>query len=223
MYAPRTMALPAMLQSQQKCMTSPLADRQTVSIQYQFVGKQLSPPRIRTRSLKHRFHQSRWSDQFGVYYSRSVTYFQNEENKARKPHDDQNIVSNRHEVLLAWKFLRFGIYWTRHYQYSCIPLSINVFPIIDCAANLYGSLRRAPIVEIQKTFGSGVLHPFARDSRGFSLLHVRRSYSNCLRNANYLCSGLRTSTAPMSFVSSCNMDWSPICLHTASRLFYKRL
>ncbi|KAH4004438.1 hypothetical protein HBI56_178990 [Parastagonospora nodorum] len=170
-----TMVLPAMLQNQQKCMTSPLADRQAVSIQYQSVGKQLSSPRIRTRSLKRQFQQSWWSAQIGVYHRRSVTYFQNEENKARKPHHEQNFVSKSQEVILAWKLLKFGIRWTRH-QYSYIPSSINVFPIVDCDVQFYGLLDRATIVEIQQTFTSGRLHPFTRNSLGFSLLHMAAGY-----------------------------------------------
>ncbi|KAH4055374.1 hypothetical protein HBH98_056120 [Parastagonospora nodorum] len=166
-----TMVLPAI----QKCMTSPLAGRQTVSIQYQSVGKQLSSPRIRTRQLKRQFQQSWWPAQIGVYHRRSVTYFQNEENKARKPHHDENVVSNSHEVILAWKFLKFGIHWTKQQEYSYIPSSINVFPIVDCDMQFYGLLNRATIVEIQQTFTSGRLHPFTRNSFGGSLLHMAAS------------------------------------------------
>jgi hypothetical protein len=206
MCAPRTMVLPAMLQNQQKCMTSPLADRQAVSIQYQSVGKQLSSPRIRTRRLKRQFQQSWWSAKIGVYHRLSVTYFQDEENKARKPHHDQNVVSNSHEVILAWRFLKLGIHWTRQHQYSYIPSSINVFPIVDCSMQFYELFRRATIVEIQQTFTSGKLHPFTRTSAGFSLLHVRRSCLNRSKPANCLCRWLRAGTEPMSSSSSCNMD-----------------
>jgi len=204
------MALPTMLQNQQKCMTSPLADRKAVSIQYQSVEKQLPPPRILTKPLKRRSQQSWWPAQIGVYHRRSATYFQNEENKTRKLHHDQNVVSYSHDVILVWKFLKFGIHWTKQPQHSYIPSSVNVFPIVDCASGFTALLLRAPIVEIQKTFASGKLHPFTRTSRGYSLLHVRRSFSNCLKPANCLCSWLRASIEPTSFVSSCNMGWSPI-------------
>jgi hypothetical protein len=123
--------------------------------------------------LKSQHWESRWLQPLGIRYRGSMQYLRHEHNEALGPrYEEDDIVHESQEVLLTWSVLKVGIHWTKRYPKSQISWSLSTFPIVAFFGKTWELLRTASIIEIQRTFASGCLHPFTRDKDGHSLLHV---------------------------------------------------
>jgi hypothetical protein len=86
---------------------------------------------------------------------------------------------------LIWRYVSFGLQWTRQNPYGSIAFSLRVYPVVDSFSRpIYDCLWNGSVYEIQQMISSGTLHPFTRDSGGESLLHVRCLIERSLHNAD---------------------------------------
>lgn len=168
------------MQNQQTCMTS-WAQPCPQPISKQPAAMDLSPSSSRGLSrLKRRAWTTFSLPRFGIHHQSSVQCLLLEgRNKHNSRINTDDVISQRHEVLVAWTHLKFGLAWNHRYPYGSIATSLSVYPVIksflelDC--NLFEMFRHANICEVQQLFSANVLHPHTRDEYGNSLLHVRKS------------------------------------------------
>jgi hypothetical protein len=80
----------------------------------------------------------------------------------------------REETIYAWEINRlgFGIRLTRIRPYGSILPSLTTYPISKFNRQHAHLIGEGSISEIQQAFHSGMMHPFARDCEGHTLLHV---------------------------------------------------
>jgi hypothetical protein len=89
-----------------------------------------------------------------------------------KQSKDSDIV--REEIIYVWETNRFGfgIRLTRIRPYRSIMPSLTTYPIVSFYLHHFSLFSRGNISEIQQAFHSGMMHPFARDRLGRTLLHI---------------------------------------------------
>jgi hypothetical protein len=84
-----------------------------------------------------------------------------------------------HEYFLALPFVRYGILMSQQSRFGPIFPALRVYHIVDDIDKVLDSLRaRIDIcsdASLQTAIESGLLHPFTRDRRHRSLLHVSTS------------------------------------------------
>lgn len=77
---------------------------------------------------------------------------------------------------LSWQLLGYGIRWSQRYPYGNILPALRIFPLVP-DLNLYENfICHGTIHDIQQGFRSGVIHPFSKDMKGFTFLHVRCTF-----------------------------------------------
>jgi hypothetical protein len=136
--------------------------------------------------LKRNYWISSSLERFGIHQRVSMQYFQHgKRGRHKKDTTANDTISQSREILLIWRYVSFGLQWTRQNPYGSIAFSLRVYPVVD---SFFGSIddymENASIYEIQQMISSGTLHPFTRDSKGESLLHVRCLIERSLHNAD---------------------------------------
>jgi hypothetical protein len=135
--------------------------------------------------LKRDYWVSSSLERFGIHQRVSMQYFRHGKRGRHKKNTTANdTISESREILLTWRYVSFGLQWTRKIPYGSIAFSLRVYPIVDDFGPINDDMWKASIYEIQQMISSGTLHPFMRNSRGQSLLHVRCLIGRCLHNAN---------------------------------------
>jgi hypothetical protein len=83
-----------------------------------------------------------------------------------------------HEYFLALPFVPYGIHMSQQCRFGPIFPALRVYHIVDDIGEVYNRLRARNITvtssdtSLQAAIESGLLHPFTRDRRHRSLLHV---------------------------------------------------
>jgi hypothetical protein len=173
-------AIPGLLQNQHAYMTvctqlaqNPLLTQaSTIST----AGSELRPSRkiSSSRTFKRQIWASSSLERFGIYRWKSAQYIRCESDK-RYGHQNttDDIISTSYDLVLNWRFLKYGVQWVRQYPCGYIPSSLNVYPIVEnIDMSFHELIESAPISKVQRMFSSGALHPFIRNTSGWSLLHV---------------------------------------------------
>lgn len=110
-------------------------------------------------------------NRFGIYQRRSVRrVLAAEKEKGAEISSSNAIMSISHELYCY--FLGYGICWTQQYPYGNILPALRIFPLVQDLFHYDSLIRRGTIFEIQQALSSGVIHPFTRDTHGWTLLHV---------------------------------------------------
>jgi hypothetical protein len=76
------------------------------------------------------------------------------------------------ELSMMWAKLGFGLTFTRQHPYGRIFPSLSTYPVGQVGKAIADMIVNGSVRDLQKKFSSGALHPFLRDPKGFSLLHV---------------------------------------------------
>lgn len=180
MFNSRMTVLPAIQQGQQACralsiQTNPLATLTPAPMNAN-PGHDLLPL-AETTQLKIWERQVEVSPSLrwlGIYQRKTVRYARNKRDRRPKSKDTEcDIISQSYQILLAWRLLKLGIQWSRQHAYGGISASLNVYPVVHDLLELQGNtFQTYSIYDVQQLFSSGALHPFTRDTLGFSLLDV---------------------------------------------------
>ena len=121
---------------------------------------------------------------FGVYQRDSIQYICSNNQTDQEPTPDV-IVSRERELLVARGVLRFMLHWNRQQSYGRIPTSVHAYPVVDDLYTLFKHhMLETPFDEMRQIISSGNIHPFTRDSRGHSLLHVSLRTHRCHHGIN---------------------------------------
>jgi hypothetical protein len=108
-----------------------------------------------------------------------------------------------HEYFVALPFVRYGIHMSQQSQFGPIFPALRVYHIVDDIDKLFYSL---PIrTDIQTAIESGILHPFTRDRRHRSLLHVSTWYE--YHGRYYLTSTFSLQLSTVCLINiACSLD-----------------
>ena len=109
--------------------------------------------------------------------------------KSKNKGPREEIISEDDENFLTWTWLGYGVMWTRSRSYSKLLPSLSVFPVVRTfSREVYDTLKYCDMRSFQQLISCGKVHPFTRDKRGRSLLHVSQFFWMGLSNllTNYL-------------------------------------
>jgi hypothetical protein len=88
----------------------------------------------------------------------------------------EDIVSEDDELSVAWKIVGYGLTWTMHRSCNRLFPSLRVFPVVpNFSRRIEHVIEKGTVQQLQELFAAGTVHPFERNSEGWSLLHVRPS------------------------------------------------
>jgi hypothetical protein len=87
-------------------------------------------------------------------------------------HTPNNIIEDRHDVILSWPFFAYGFHVDWQWSYGSILPSLRVYPIIKDFRPYEYMMQKSSIAEWQQMFETGALSPFVRTPYGSTLLHV---------------------------------------------------
>jgi hypothetical protein len=139
-------------------------------------GQELSLSRkaLRSNIVKRQIQGSASLEYFGIYQRKFEHIARHTQNKTRETEGAaDDVIATSHELILNWAFLKYGLKWVRRYPYGPIATSLDLYPVVPTLwGDSYKLIANASISEIQTRFSLGAPHPFARDHRGNSLLHV---------------------------------------------------
>lgn len=88
--------------------------------------------------------------------------------------NSDDTLAEEHELFFRLPFVRYGFYMSQQTRFGPIFPALRVYNIVedlDEFENLR-TLRCGSTVDFQKAIASGIIHPFTRDRRHRSLLHV---------------------------------------------------
>jgi hypothetical protein len=135
--------------------------------------------------LKRDYWVSSALERFGIHQRVSMQYFRHGKRGRHKKNTTANdTISESREILLIWRYVSFGLQWTRQNPYGSIAFSLRVYPVVESFGPIEDCMRNASVYEMQQMISSGTLHPFTRNSKGESLLHVRCLIERSLHNAD---------------------------------------
>ncbi|CAN9176259.1 unnamed protein product [Alternaria alternata] len=76
------------------------------------------------------------------------------------------------EVSVVWKFLGFGMTFTRQHPYGSIFPSLRTYPVVcEIGQDIQDLVEYGSVQQLQERVSSGTLHPFLQGPRGETLLH----------------------------------------------------
>ena len=90
---------------------------------------------------------------------------------------EQEPEASSEAILYYWAFhiLGFGLRWSQHRQAGRITPSLSVCSIVEVFdTSVYTNIQQDSAKKFQQLMSSGEIHPFIRNSKGESLLHVSR-------------------------------------------------
>jgi hypothetical protein len=168
----------ARLVNQQACLTARAVTQPIVQTSATTVMDSRMYPSTHNMTSVVRSRQVRVPSLFeriGVYQRELFEYISANDNQNMNGATTSDvIVSRKREIFVARGFMKFVLCWNRQQVFGCIPMSVQIYPVVDqFGQELETRMWNAPLHEIQQMISSGSLHPFTRDSRGQSLLHVR--------------------------------------------------
>ncbi|KAH8732309.1 hypothetical protein GQ44DRAFT_177105 [Phaeosphaeriaceae sp. PMI808] len=131
-----------------------------------------NPPKsvVGQKTFRHRSWISSQLEWFGVYQRKSIRYIRLD---GSTTYDDNNIISESNDMIVAWWFAKFGLQWNRQYPNGRIPSSFSTYPVVSgWNIDVFAKFCQGSVQDIQKMFCSGNIHPFTRTIDGESLLHL---------------------------------------------------
>lgn len=114
----------------------------------------------------------RW---LGLSKQRSIHYFRRKEHVGSGLSDrgQEDIVFETYDCYLAFRSVGYGLHWSQQYLYGRKSPSLAVYPIVpDIDEKVYTTMKHGSTEDFQRLLTSGVVHPFTRNNKGESLLHV---------------------------------------------------
>jgi hypothetical protein len=172
--------IPVLLQNQQTCTTVVLTSYMQPTLPQKspnlIFNQKVSPPYDVSQAItpRSRYWTSTTLEWLGIHQRGSVQYLCHDKSRRhRSKYSMENAVSESYEILLVWRFLRLGLHWDRRYPYGSFGLYPSTYPVLEYFSYDY-DFRDHSVHEIQQKISSGALHPYARDEKGFSLLHVSK-------------------------------------------------
>lgn len=174
-------ALPILLRTREEskpcvpCLPSSpsITDKKRISLMY---DTQFSSDSVAPRFIRRTIRVDSSLRRFGVHKRRTTRYmmFSTGTDNIKTTNLVEDVVSEENEYTVSCKILSLGIRWAIGLTYSRVLSSISVFPVVKSFPNrVHGYLSCKPIECFQQMFSSGQVHPFTRDDKGRSLLHVR--------------------------------------------------
>jgi hypothetical protein len=108
----------------------------------------------------------------GIRQRRTVRWMNSATQEANAEHLSSSAVFSA-SYELYWQLIGYGLRWSQQYPYGNILPALRTFPLVRDLEDQYESLiQHGTIQDIQQAVSSGVVHPFIRDAKGFTLLHV---------------------------------------------------
>jgi hypothetical protein len=130
-------------------------------------------PFVRTISRTSRLPRAlEW---LGMSKQRSIRSIRSREHStsvAARSEEEQIIFeSDRYYWNLYW--LGHGLHWYWANSKTSLVPSLAIYPVVEeFSEQIDDSMQYSDLQEVQRLLCSGVLHPFTRNARGSSLLHV---------------------------------------------------
>jgi hypothetical protein len=173
--------IPILLQNQQTCTTSVSTSSTQPTLAHSSpssIVNQGLPPlddvSYMTTPTSRRWTSTRL-EWLGIYQRGTIQYLRHDKSRRhRSKYTMENAVSEAYEVLIVWSFLRLGLHWDRRYPYGSFGLYPSIYPVVNGLGNYFSLIRYSSVYDIQQKINSGALHPYIRDGRGNSLLHVSK-------------------------------------------------